>query len=421
MKKIIGICFLLALVGGFCWGILRILPNKTIFGEISKGQVAVLEDSIQNSDKTWQEIRLDQPEEGSYTKIEFRFYYNRLNEKEKDLYQSLLKNVLIISQEQDQEGRYFVRETCLSQELKREEVQHAVEALLYDNPQFFWLANTYAHTSGGGSTIVQLYSNISAELCSSMSAELNESVAKMLNDFPKEASELDREIFLFKKITEQCRYDYTAGQNGETWKAYTAYGALVEGKAVCDGYARAMQLLCQYADLNCLLVDGMADGDYHRWNLILIDGDWYHLDITWCDADTMLQYNYFNLTDDIIQKDHQITSEGLPECNATTNNYFQAKGIQVSGFSEEQLQELSQRLTERAKNGEQFPALLIAENLDYRETVDLLFRKSPYYFVECLGRIQEETEGEIKIDTGDILYSEAEWLHGVSLKWNLKS
>ena len=70
---------------------------------------------------------------------------------------------------------------------------------------------------------------------------------------------------------------------------------------------------------------------------------------------------------------------------------------------------------------DRFPALLIAENLDYRETVDLLFRKSPYYFVECLGRIQEETEGEIKIDTGDILYSEAEWLHGVSLKWNLKS
>ena len=56
-------------------------------------------------------------------------------------------------------------------------------------------------------------------------------------------SELDRELYLFDSLASRCSYDTEAASNGENWKAYTQYGALVDGKAVCEGYARAMQSL----------------------------------------------------------------------------------------------------------------------------------------------------------------------------------
>lgn len=74
----------------------------------------------------------------------------------------------------------------------------------------------------------------------------------------------------------------TYGEDGSA--PHTAYGALIEGKAVCDGYAEAFLLLCNAADIPCLLVSGTAEGIPHAWNLVFADGHWYHTDCTWSDT-----------------------------------------------------------------------------------------------------------------------------------------
>ena len=62
---------------------------------------------------------------------------------------------------------------------------------------------------------------------------------------------------------------------------YTAYGALVEGRAVCQGYALSFQLLMQRLGVESLFVSSSMMN--HAWNMVQLDGSWYHVDCTWDD------------------------------------------------------------------------------------------------------------------------------------------
>lgn len=65
------------------------------------------------------------------------------------------------------------------------------------------------------------------------------------------------------------------------------YGALVLKKAVCNGYAEGMKLLCDLSGVTCKMISGTADGEKHAWNLIKLDKEWYHADLTWMTRNRM--------------------------------------------------------------------------------------------------------------------------------------
>ena len=91
-------------------------------------------------------------------------------------------------------------------------------------------------------------------------------------------------LYFHDSIILECNYDDTAKN------CYSAYGCLVEGKAVCEGYAKAMQILCSKAGIKCIPVAGKAyDGGAvqpHLWNKVMIDGEWTNVDLTWDDPVT---------------------------------------------------------------------------------------------------------------------------------------
>lgn len=69
-----------------------------------------------------------------------------------------------------------------------------------------------------------------------------------------------------------------------THNAHDAYGALVENIAVCQGYADAFKLVCDYYKIPCVCVSGTANGGGHMWNAVQMDdGLWYFIDATWDD------------------------------------------------------------------------------------------------------------------------------------------
>lgn len=83
----------------------------------------------------------------------------------------------------------------------------------------------------------------------------------------------------------------------------------VDGKAVCEGYSKAFQLLCNKAKIDCVLLSGTADSDNHAWNGVKIGGDWYQIDVTWDDVDDFIydSHEYFNLTDSLMYEDHTLS------------------------------------------------------------------------------------------------------------------
>lgn len=66
---------------------------------------------------------------------------------------------------------------------------------------------------------------------------------------------------------------------------HTAYGALIDGCAVCEGYSCAAAAILRKMGVECRIVWGPClDGGDHAWNLVLLEGNWYQMDVTWNDG-----------------------------------------------------------------------------------------------------------------------------------------
>lgn len=107
-----------------------------------------------------------------------------------------------------------------------------------------------------------------------------------------------------------------------------AYDALFNGSASCSGYTEVFQTLMDMAGIRCIPVTGQAGGDSHIWNMVCLDGHWYHVDTTWDDpvgGDGTIRHNYFNITDDDILLDHTIES-WHPAASGTDLAYYNVLG-----------------------------------------------------------------------------------------------
>ena len=223
----------------------------------------------------------------------------------------------------------------------REEAERLYTALTWDNPQFFYIGNTYSY-EGYRAGDVDYYNvfclvfTMNAQERDQASRQLEDSLYALLEgvgDGPQ-ADAFETELLLHDRLAAQCTYETRAADEedpAQTYpSAFTAYGALVEGRAVCEGYARAMQLLLHRAGMECTLVTGTDENRVsHMWNLVTVDGKNYHLDPTWNDSDDRLSHAYFNLTTEEILKTHTIDADniGVDTCTATDANYYRRKGL----------------------------------------------------------------------------------------------
>lgn len=92
------------------------------------------------------------------------------------------------------------------------------------------------------------------------------------------------------------------------------FGPIVDGQAVCEGYAHAFQVLCEMCDIDCLYISGIARGA-HGWNKVKVDGVWYNVDVTWDDPiGGSLRYDYFLVSDSALARDHSWDRTWVPAC-----------------------------------------------------------------------------------------------------------
>ena len=76
--------------------------------------------------------------------------------------------------------------------------------------------------------------------------------------------------------------------NLEAQEPYSIVGALTEGKAVCEGYARSFKYILDELNIPCVLVSGTGtnsngETESHAWNYVQLNGNWYAVDVTWDD------------------------------------------------------------------------------------------------------------------------------------------
>ena len=118
---------------------------------------------------------------------------------------------------------------------------------------------------------------------------------------------------IYDWITRNVRYDYANLGNDSYLLQYTAYAAVINRTAVCNGYASLFYRLANDAGIDCRFITGTAGG-YHAWNIVRMDnGKYYCLDATWDEGQT--NYRYFMKGTTEFGQDHTVITD-------ENNTYF---------------------------------------------------------------------------------------------------
>lgn len=99
-------------------------------------------------------------------------------------------------------------------------------------------------------------------------------------------------LYVHNEICKIGTYDYRTSWGRDNNRS--AFDILAEGKAVCSGYSLLFQRVMEGLGIECRYVMGYdEEGARHAWNLVCMDGAWYHMDVTYDDPDSGIMYWYF--------------------------------------------------------------------------------------------------------------------------------
>lgn len=278
------------------------------------------------------------------------------------------------------------------------QITQALQAYRNDHPETFWLTGESKYYVKNNSTTVEFEYSIEPSEILSAKETFENKIDNILNDLPS-GSDFEKEEYINNYIIENCKYDDAAAQiENIEGNENDAYGALVDGSAVCEGYARAFQLLCNKADIDCVMVSGTVDNTNHAWNCVKIGGEWYQIDVTWNDTDgdkDYLQNDYFNLTDSLMLEDHTLSPKYsdvdaqsfqnveswcnfyVPKCTAEKYNYFNYKYPTVS--DPDNADDVSQAIANAAKNGDEYFSIVVDKNTDFDYMYDRIMNDGYLY------------------------------------------
>ncbi len=197
--------------------------------------------------------------------------------------------------------------------MELERIRRCFEAVYNDHPELFWLETSFSCKYLEDGTCVEIglqYNETINDLAAAREMFLGQaetllSQARSLN------SDYEKERYVHDALAEKVSYDQNSRMN------QSAYSGLVTASTVCAGYARAFQYLMQQLGIPCYYCTGFA-GEDHAWNIVKLGEDYYNVDVTWDDTET-LTHDYFNRTDADYAPTHRRTglSVYLPACMGT--------------------------------------------------------------------------------------------------------
>ncbi|OPX92907.1 MAG: Transglutaminase-like superfamily protein [Pelotomaculum sp. PtaB.Bin104] len=143
----------------------------------------------------------------------------------------------------------------------------------------------------------------------------SEILSQIIND---DMNDYQKEKAIHDYIVSNVSYD-------QTLQHFTDYDALTSGTAVCQGYTMLAYKMLTKAGIQARIVSGLGKSEEHTWNMVNLEGSWYHLDCTWDDpvpdAQGRITYSYYNLSDSQIKADH--SWQGLyPEANTDFGQFI---------------------------------------------------------------------------------------------------
>ncbi len=232
----------------------------------------------------------------------------------------------------------------------------------FDSSELFWISFVDALTYERSYIVIKVdfYDfwadpQKNADMLTKMNAKIEEIVGLA----EKLSSDWEKALFVHDYLIKNTKYDHDSLakiKNGDTDPSlmliHTPYGCLVDGRAVCDGYAKAYTLIMKRMGIECFDVCS----ETHEWNCIKLDGEYCYVDTTWDDidsedADEFFTYGYFGATrSELLQAGYDLThtSLKLPSCSSDKNSYHKKFNLFLSKYSRSEIDKIFSKQQTRA-------------------------------------------------------------------------
>lgn len=371
-------------------------------------------------------------------------------------------------------GYYVIAPIVINDcKLSSEQIKKVLYALQNDSPEIFWIANSFSYMYDHNSTVIKLNSIFSKEEQKKSVEKLNKKVSEIISKIPYTYSDYEKELYIHDYIIDNCKYSkinfdsknynsinkfrsyssknpyvatlehsYYENSNKLNSKifslrkqarVFTPYGCLIEKSAVCEGYSKAMQILLCAAGIKCKTVLGARGNEPHMWNIVLIGGNWYHLDVTWDGSGSLQRYNYFNIDDETVRADHTINPQldsktiwpsdkrynfNLPICNSKKENYFQKNAVKFASLDNYAIDKITNKLISLALNKNRYLYIMADKTLGLENLKKQLFSCTSNKFFKCINKANTRLNRESNLDSSRVQYSECKPQNVISVKIN---
>lgn len=332
------------------------------------------------------------------------YAYQQLTESEQTVYIEILWSLL------------EYQENVTLSTVDQDEISCIFQCVLNDHPEIFYVEGyTYTKYTLGDLlkkiTFTGTY-RMGREEIAERQMRIDDYVGRCLAGIPAGADEYEIVKYIYEYLIEHTEYDADSEDNQNICSVF------LDGRSVCQGYAKATQYLLEQAGIRATLVLGnVSSGEGHAWNLIQIDGEWYYVDTTWGDASYQakegavsypeetiphINYDYLCVTTSQLCKTHVIDNVvELPLCSSMAANYYVREGLYFTSLDDEQLQRIFQ---EGYEKGNAYITFKCASKEIYDKMQERLIDKQEiFHYLDC-------PEGVVSYTDDAQQYSMSFWL-----------
>lgn len=258
------------------------------------------------------------------------YYFNQIPSEMNEIYRELYERI-----------RNYEDSADLYASVDTETFWDAYYAVTADHPEFFWVGSSIQVKESALTGTVMGYTlstTVEAESRAYLKSQLEAAADECIAQIPSDASDYQKIKYVYEYLINTTDYNSNSPDN------QNIQSALLGHSSVCAGYSRAFQYILHRMGMFCTYVTGKtSDGGDHGWNIVRIDGVYYHVDVTWGDPVFVSQtgdsgalamnYNYLCCTDQEIYKTHiPQVSVPLPECTDDSYNYYKRNGMYYETF-----------------------------------------------------------------------------------------